>query len=558
MAPEKRKSNHMNGAEFLIQSLEKQGVEYVFGYPGGTIMPVYDALINAKFTHILPRHEQGGIFAADAYARVSGKPGVCLATSGPGATNLITGIANAYLDSIPLVIITGQVATFAMGTDAFQEVDVLGITLPIVKHSYLPKTAGELPRVINEAFRMAQSGRPGPVLIDLPKDVALSEVPSQGFPFEVEELVSASPADLAKALKLLKSARRPLAYAGGGISLGKAVKGFRKFIERTGLPVVSSLKGLGAVPGNHPGFLGMLGMHGLKAANYAVQSCDLMIVIGSRLDDRATGFLAEFAPEAKLIHMDIDPAEMGKVRSPQVSLIGNLEDSLEALSVRLDIGKWVEECLANKASFAWDYQPPFDGVYAPRLLNNLSKRCGEKTIIACDVGQHQMWVAQHFEVQQPEHHLSSGGLGTMGYGVPAGIGAYLAKPDHNVITVSGDGSIMMNLQEFATLGRYHVPLKILLFDNHRLGMVRQWQDLFFNGRLSQVELNDNPDFVKVAQSFGIPGFRIEHQDQEEDAIKALIQTPGSLLVHAVIDPENNVWPLVPPGKSNAEMMEGVK
>lgn len=547
----------MNGAQFLVRALEREGVDLIFGYPGGAIMPVYDALLDSRIRHILVRHEQAAALAADGYARATGKVGVCMATSGPGATNLVTGIANAYMDSVPVVAITGQVPTPLLGTDAFQEVDIFGITLPVVKHSFLVERIDQLAEVVHAAFRIARTGRPGPVLIDLPKDVAntladLRFVEQEEF----ENLPQPSEAAIARAAELMRQSRRPIIYAGGGIGMGRAVEAFRDFVARTGIPVVATLKGLGSLPGDHKLFLGMMGMHGTKTSNSAVQASDLLICVGARFDDRATGKLAAFAPHAKVIHMDADPSEIGKLRQADAAIVGDLRPALRALSFPLSIAEWRQECLASKATHAWNYNAPTPGVYAPWFLKQLSDMAGESTVVACDVGQHQMWVAQHWSFSKPENHLSSGGLGTMGYGLPAAIGAQLGRPDTCVINVTGDGSIMMNLQELATLRRYDLPVKIVLLDNRALGMVRQWQELFFDRRYSEVDLSDNPDFTLVAKSMGISAFRVEDKDEVEPAIERLLAEPGPVLAHVVIDQEANVWPIVGPGKSNAEMLEG--
>ena len=548
----------MKGAQFLVKALEHEGVEIIFGYPGGAIMPVYDALLDSKIRHILVRHEQAAALAADGYARATGRVGVCMATSGPGATNLVTGIANAYMDSVPMVAITGQVATSLMGTDAFQEVDIFGITLPVVKHSFLVNTATELPRVVHEAFRIARSGRPGPVLIDLPKDIANTIA---DFEFHEESRPAATPElhdhSIARAVELMRESRSPVVYAGGGIGMAGALAEFRKFIDATRIPVVATLKGLGAIPTTHDLALGMMGMHGTKAANHAVQSCDLLICVGARFDDRATGRLNAFAPHAKVIHLDVDPAEVSKLRNADVPLIGDLRQTLAALSYPLDIEPWRRECITAKDTHAWDYDAPGSEVYAPGFLKTLSDRAGKHCIVACDVGQHQMWVAQHFHFNNPAQHLSSGGLGTMGFGLPAAIGAQFAFPDACVINVSGDGSIMMNLQELATLRRYDLPIKIVLFDNRALGMVRQWQELFHDKRYSEVDLSDNPDFVRVAESMGIPSFRVEDRRDVDSAIDRLLAEPGPVLAHVLIHQEANVWPIVGPGKSNSEMLDEV-
>ncbi|MGA8554401.1 MAG: acetolactate synthase 2 catalytic subunit [Candidatus Acidiferrales bacterium] len=548
----------MKGAQFLVKALEREGVEIIFGYPGGAIMPVYDALLDSKIRHILVRHEQAAALAADGYARATGKVGVCMATSGPGATNLVTGIANAYMDSVPMVAITGQVATSLMGTDAFQEVDIFGITLPVVKHSFLVNTAADLPRMVHEAFRIARSGRPGPVLIDLPKDIANTVADFDFHEAAASEGTEELDSELiAQALELMRQSCSPVVYAGGGIGMAGALAEFRSFIETTRIPVVATLKGLGAIPTTHPLALGMMGMHGTKAANHAVQSCDLLICIGARFDDRATGRLNAFAPHAKVIHMDVDPAEVSKLRRADVPLIGNLRKSLAALACPLDVEPWRRECTAAKQTHAWDYAAPGSEVYAPDFLKTLSERVGEDCIVACDVGQHQMWVAQHFHFKNPAQHLSSGGLGTMGFGLPAAIGAQFAFPDARVINVSGDGSIMMNLQELATLRRYDLPIKIVLFDNRALGMVRQWQELFHDRRYSEVDLSDNPDFVRVAESMGIPSFRVDDRGDVSSAIDRLLAEPGPLLAHVLIHQEANVWPIVGPGRSNSEMLDEV-
>lgn len=548
----------MNGSQVLVAALENEGVDIVFGYPGGAIMPVYDALVGSSIKHILVRHEQAAALAADAYARVTGKVGVCFATSGPGATNLITGIANAYMDSVPIVAITGQVSTSLMGTDAFQEVDTFGITMPVVKHSFIARDAGKLADVIHQAFHIARSGRPGPVLVDLPKDVAAAVIVDPIFqPPTCDEMDAPDNASFETAQALIDSSKRPLIYAGGGIRIADAVTEFRDFVEATGMPVVTTLQGIGALDASHPLLLGMLGMHGTKAANFAVQECDLLIGVGVRFDDRVTGKLQEFAPHARVIHMDADAAELSKLRVANCALHGDIKASMAALTAKTDISEWLAGCTKNKEDYAWSYErvPNPDHVYAPKVLHELSQKANDNTYISCDVGQHQMWVAQHYRFNHPRQHLTSGGLGTMGYGLPAAIGVQLAKPEANVICVSGDGSIMMNIQELATIKRYNLPVKVLLFDNHTLGMVRQWQELFFEKRFSEVDLSDNPDFAKVADAFGIPSLTVEHADQVPAAIDALLNQDGPLFVHVLIDPRENVWPLVPPNKNNSQMME---
>lgn len=550
----------VSGSRLLIEALEAQGVTTIFGYPGGAIMPLYDALTSSRLTHILVRHEQGAALAADGYARVTGRAGVCLATSGPGATNLITGIGNAFMDSIPMVAITGQVMTQNMGTDAFQEVDIFGMTLPIVKHSYIIRKPEDIPYVIAEAFEIAESGRPGPVLIDFPKDVSIAKVLRPALLNRQRKLPVAAPSTgVAKAMKLIQTAKKPLLYIGGGVALAKAVPEMRRFAARTGIPAVATLKALGVLSTENPQFIGMLGMHGLRAANLAVQECDLLICCGARFDDRVTGKLDTFAPHAKVIHMDIDPAEIGKLRVADVSLPGCMKATLDMLDPSsLKIAEWKEEVTALKTKHAWKYDVPGEGIYAPLLLKQLSEQAGDKLLITCDVGQHQMLVAQHCKISRPEAHLSSGGFGTMGYGIPAGIGAKLAEPDACVVTVSGDGSIMMNIQELATLKRYNIPLKIILLDNSSLGLVRQWQELFFNENYSEVDLSDNPDFAELARAFGIMAFTITRRDEVPAALTRLLAEKGPILLHVKIDSKENVWPLVPPGKSNSDMMDKVQ
>lgn len=546
----------VSGARLVVEALEREGVRYVFGYPGGAIMPVYDALPGSKLKHILVRHEQAAALAADAWGRVTGEPGVCLATSGPGATNLVTGIANAYLDSVPMVAITGQVATHLIGTDAFQEVDIFGITLPIVKHSYVIRRTEDIPRIFAEAFELARSGRPGPVLIDLPKDVTVKTVTPEPFELSRREPVAPEASAIAHANTLIAEARAPILYFGGGVAIARAEAALHAFATRSGMPSVGTLKGLGAIPTDAPNFLGMLGMHGTRAANVAIDDCDLLICVGARFDDRATGKLDTFAPRAQVIHLDGDPAEIGKLRRAEVGIAGDLSDILDQLTaVPAEAGEWFAECQRNKLRWAMNYDAPGNGVFAPAMLKQLSEAAGDGAIITCDVGQHQMWVAQHCRFIRPQAHLTSAGLGTMGYGLPAGIGAILAEPDATVITVSGDGSIMMNIQELATIRRYRLPLKILLLDNSQLGMVRQWQELFFEENFSEIDLSDNPDFAEVARSFGIEAFTIDHRSEVNGAVKRLLATDGPILCHVRIDPRANVWPLVPPNSSNVQMME---
>ncbi|HGN9112243.1 TPA: acetolactate synthase 2 catalytic subunit [Enterobacter hormaechei] len=545
----------MNGAQWVVHALRAQGVETVFGYPGGAIMPIYDALYDGGVEHLLCRHEQGAAMAAIGYARATGKTGVCMATSGPGATNLITGLADALLDSVPVVAITGQVASPFIGTDAFQEVDVLGLSLACTKHSFLVQSLEELPRVMAEAFEVASSGRPGPVLVDIPKDiqVALGELEPH---FSTVESDNAFPhAEVEEARQMMAQAKQPMLYVGGGVGMAQAVPALRAFIATTQMLATCTLKGLGAVEADYPYYLGMLGMHGTKAANLAVQECDLLIAVGARFDDRVTGKLNTFAPNAKVIHMDIDPAEMSKLRQAHVALQGDLNALLPALEQPLDINPWRQHTADMRTEHAWRYDHPGDAIYAPLLLKQLSDRKPADSVVTTDVGQHQMWSAQHMTYTRPENFITSSGLGTMGFGLPAAVGAQVARPNDTVICISGDGSFMMNVQELGTVKRKQLPLKIVLLDNQRLGMVRQWQQLFFQERYSETTLTDNPDFLTLASAFGIPGQHITRKDQVEAALDTMLSSEGPYLLHVSIDELENVWPLVPPGASNSQMLE---
>ncbi len=552
----------MNGAQHILEAFHRHHISTVFGYPGGCIMPLYDALVDdVGVEHVLCRHEQACALAADGYARASGKLGVCIATSGPGATNLITGVANAHRDSIPMLVITGQVPSGLIGTDAFQETDVLGMALGIVKHSYLIDDADSLPGILEEAIELAQSGRPGPVWIDIPKDLLLTEVADAPLPRQAT--ASNAAPDLTEVLAMLRAARKPLLYSGGGVSLAHAEDSFRTFAETSALPAVVTLKGIGN-PGKHnPYNLGMLGMHGSRAANKAVDECDLLLVIGARLDDRATGKLDGFAPNARLIHIDADAAEINKLRPADLAIRGDLNAILaaftEALAKQpLAIGPWQKQCRTWHTTggfHAADNEEPLAPITGPAFIRQLSRIAPDDTVIACDVGQHQMWVAQHYEFDHPRHHLTSGGLGTMGFGLPAAIGAQFADRNSTVINVTGDGSFMMNAQEMATIRRYNLPVKLIVMDNQCLGMVRQQQELFYNNRESQINLDDNPDFVAMARAFDIPALHIERTDQIRRGIETILAYNGPMLLHVAISREENVWPIVKPGASNIDMID---
>ncbi|MFZ7129023.1 acetolactate synthase 2 catalytic subunit [Avibacterium avium] len=547
----------MNGARLVTECLKAHNVDIVFGYPGGAIMPVYDAIYDSGLEHLLCRNEQGAAMAAIGYARASGKTGVCIATSGPGATNLITGLGDALMDSIPVVAITGQVASPLIGTDAFQEADVLGLSLACTKHSFIVQSIDELPEIIAKAFQIAQSGRPGPVLIDIPKDVQFAETDLQPLTLPMEKPTALDPAELEKAVELLKNAKRPVVYVGGGVGMANAVPALREFLATTEIPSISTLKGLGAILPETPYYMGMIGMHGTKAANLATQESDLLLVFGARFDDRVTGKLDTFAPHAKVIHCDIDVAELGKLRRPDVALRGDLSEVFRALAMKLDLADWHKEINKLKQDFDFRYaenqgKQPINPWW---LLNTVSNQKAKNAIVVTDVGQHQMWSAQHMKHYAPENFITSAGFGSMGFGLPAAIGAQKARPNDDVILITGDGSLMMNVQELGTIKRGKTPVKIILLDNQRLGMVRQWQTLFFQARHSNTILDDNPDFVTLASAFDIKGERIESGEEVQAALDRLFQAEGAYLLHICIPAEENVWPLVPPNACNVDMLE---
>ena len=546
----------MNGANYIVQALQQQNISQIFGYPGGAIMPLYDALFDSNIDHLLCRHEQGAAMAAIGYARATGNVGVCIATSGPGATNLVTGLADALLDSVPIVAITGQVASEFIGTDAFQEVDVLGLSLACTKHSFLVQNAEQLGPIIEQAFILAKSGRPGPVLIDIPKDIQLAPAIQNLLSTTTEtDQTSIVQSQVSDALEMIQAAKKPLLYIGGGVGMANAVDELRDFINISEIPSLCTLKGIGCIPHNSEHFVGMVGMHGSKAANHAIQECDLLIAIGVRFDDRVTGKLDEFAPHAKVIHLDVDAAEIDKLRRVELSMTDDLKILLPALQTKMNISDWQNHIVEMKKKYVSRYDHPGKSIYAPALLRKLSKMKPENAVICTDVGQHQMWVAQHMFVSRPENLISSSGLGTMGFGLPAAVGAQMARPNDTVIAVSGDGSFMMNVQELGTIKRKKLPVKILLIDNQRLGMVRQWQKLFFDGRYSETILTDNPDFVTLASAFDIPGETIVTKNQIQGALIRLLECDGPYLLHVSISEEDNVWPLVPPGAANHKMME---
>ncbi|WP_100753426.1 acetolactate synthase 2 catalytic subunit [Vibrio salilacus] len=546
----------MTGAQLVVAALQRQGIKTIFGYPGGAIMPIYDALYDGGVEHILCRHEQGAAMAAIGMARATQDVAVCMATSGPGATNLVTGLADAFMDSVPLVAITGQVASSHIGTDAFQEMDVIGMSLSCTKHSYLVTDINELAPTLAEAFEVAKAGRPGPVIVDIAKDVQLGQAPTTILPpFTPPAIPVASQEAIAAAQQLLSESSRPVLYVGGGVQLGHATDSVREFLRLNPMPSVSTLKGLGTIERHDPHYLGMLGMHGTKAANLVVQECDLLIAVGARFDDRVTGKLDTFAANAKVIHIDIDAAEIHKLRQANAPVRGEIPTILPQLELSQDINPWLKHSESLRSGFKWRYDHPGELIYAPGLLNQLSDMMPDSSIVSTDVGQHQMWAAQHIQPRQPQNFITSAGLGTMGFGLPAAMGAAVARPDDQSILITGDGSIMMNIQELGTLKRRQIPVKIVLLNNQRLGMVRQWQSLFFDGRHSETILDDNPDFVMLAKAFDIPGKTITKKAEVEPALKEMLASNTAYLLHVLIDEEENVWPLVPPGASNTDMLE---
>jgi acetolactate synthase I/II/III large subunit len=557
----------LTGAQILMAMLKEEGVDTIFGYPGGAVLDIYDELTRTDLRHILVRHEQGAIHAADAYARASGKVGVCLVTSGPGATNTVTGIASAYCDSIPVVIFTGQVPTRLIGNDAFQEVDIVGITRPCTKHNYLVKDVKDLARVIREAFHIARSGRPGPVLVDLPKDVSNTKV-SFKVPDEVE-LRSYNPTyvpnrkQLAKVVELIKTAKKPLIFSGGGIILSKAHKELTDLAQKTRIPVTSSLMGLGGFPGTDPLWLGMLGMHGTYRANLSVSECDLMIAIGVRFDDRVTGKTDEFATHAKIVQIDIDPTSIQKNIQVDVPVVGDCKITLEILNQMIDhedmgdVKKTREPWLHQISE--WKKTAPLQYKQATKIkpqyvVEKIYELTKGDAIITTEVGQNQMWAAQYYHFDQPGRFITSGGLGVMGFGLPAAVGAQVAAPDKFVIDIAGDGSIQMNIQEMATAVQYNLPVKIAILNNGFLGMVRQWQELFYDRRYSSTMFQHAPDFVKLAEAYGAVGLRATRPEEVETVLQKALSTPKAVIMDFVVEPEESVYPMVPAGAPITKML----
>ncbi|WP_085991244.1 biosynthetic-type acetolactate synthase large subunit [Oceanobacillus senegalensis] len=551
------------GAEVFIRSLTEAGVDTVFGYPGGAVLPIYDALhrADAPFQHILCRHEQGLIHAAEGYARVTGKPGVVIATSGPGATNLITGITDAMMDSLPVVIFTGQVGTGVIGTDAFQEADVIGITTPVTKYNYQVTDVADLPKIVKEAFHIASTGRPGPVVVDIPKDIttviATGELDNDIHLPGYQPTIKPNPLQIRKLADALSRSKRPLLLAGAGVLFADASNELKTFAEKYQIPVTTTLLGLGAFPGTNPLSLGMAGMHGSYTANMAITDCDLLINIGARFDDRLTGALEHFAPNAKVSHIDIDPAEIGKNVATKIPVVGDAKEALQAL-LNIDIeasdySDWIRRVSEDKENYPFWYERSEDLISPQWLIEQVYKKTDGKAIVTTDVGQHQMWAAQFYKFDQPDKWVTSGGLGTMGFGFPAAIGAQLGKPNDVVVSIVGDGGFQMTSQELAVLKDYNLPVKVIIVNNEALGMVRQWQEKIFGERYSH-SLLQNPDFVKLAESYGVKGLKVDNEKDVPAVLEEVFAYDGPAVVDCRVIKLECVYPMVFAGKGNHEMI----
>ncbi len=551
------------GAQVIVEELKAQGVEVVFGIPGGATIPLYDALFDSPIKHVLTRHEQGAAHAADGYARVSGRPGVVITTSGPGATNIVTGLANACMDSVPLVAITGQVPTGLIGNDSFQEADIYGISVPITKYNYLVKNIGRLTSVMREAFHIATTGRPGPVLIDIPRDIQVMKCP---YPPQEEwkPMEKASSAEggieesLSQISEAIRTSERPVIMAGGGVIKSGGAKELKELAIRVNIPVTCTLQGLGAFPGTHPLFLGMPGMHGTRYANKALSEADLILAFGMRFDDRVTGALEKFAPKARVVHVDIDAAEIGKRVRVDVPVVGDVREALLLILKRLRGRKrprWLKRIEEWKRSYPLNYDREGDSIKPQYVIEQLYEATGGRAIIATGVGQHQMWVAQYHKFDEPHTFVSSGGLGTMGFGFPAALGAQMARPDRTVAVVDGDGSFQMNIQELATVAQYKIPVKVVILNNGFLGMVRQWQQFFYNKRYSQTRFEVDIDFTTIAKGYGIAARRVEREEEVRGALEEALASSGPYLLDFRIAPEENVLPMVPAGAGIDESLE---
>ncbi len=559
----------INGARAVLESLKREGVEVVFGYPGGAVLTLYDEVYKMKFPHILTKHEQGASHAADGYARATGRVGVVFATSGPGATNLVTGIATAYMDSIPLVCFTGQVGNPYIGKDSFQEADISGITTPITKYNYLVKRAEDLPHTIKEAFFLARTGRPGPVVIDIAKDVLAEEIE-----YEYPETVklngysgdyTGEESTLLDVVAALKQAERPLIFLGGGVTTADMSECMRTIVAHAGIPVTTTLMGLGCADPDDEAMLGMAGMHGSYAANMAIMECDLLIALGMRFDDRVTGVVEEFAPKAKIVHFEVDAAEVNKNVRVDFPVLGDLRWSLplfrrklmaEPEDFKARFSSWRKHVIDMKREKPFSYAPSGDAIMPENVVEEVSRQASDDTIVITDVGQHQMWAAQFYKARRPRQFITSGGLGTMGYGLPAAIGAKLGCPEQDVVLFTGDGSIMMNCQEFATAADYGINVKVIVLHNHVLGMVAQWQRMFYEKHLSESRLEGHTDFVKLAEAMGVPAFRIEKPEELPGAVKKVMEHDGPILLDVIVPAAEDVLPMVPGGKRLDEMVLG--
>ena len=554
--------NMIKGARILLECLSRLGINEIFGYPGGAVIPIYDELYSFKeIKHYFARHEQGAVHEADGYARSTGKVGACLATSGPGATNLVTGIMTAHMDSIPLLIITGQVSSSLLGKDAFQESDIVGITVPITKNNYLVQDIKDLPRILKEAYYIASTGRPGPVLVDIPRDIQLQEIPYDEFNkiyenhFSLEgynPVYEGHKGQIKTAIKMIKDSKKPLIIAGAGILKAHAYEELKEFVEKTNIPVAMTLLGLGSFPGNHELALGMIGMHGTTYANYAANEADLIIAAGMRFDDRVTGNPQKFVPNAKIIHIDIDPAEIGKNKLIDVPIVGDLKNVLTDLNEKapkVSYDEWLKQIKKWKKEYSLIYRKTEDDILIPQeILSEIDKITKGNVIVATDVGQHQMWAAQYLTFNNPYSILTSGGAGTMGFGLPAAIGAQVANSNKKVLAVVGDGGFQMTFQELMLIKEYNLPVKIFIINNSYLGMVRQWQELFHEKRYSSVDLSYNPDFIKIGEAYGIKSIQLKNKKDLKKNLKKILESDEAVLVECIVEKEENVYPMIPAGK----------